>query len=77
MLLALRDHPRLMGYFLLHASLGELFSRLGIVCVAGRHFYAALELTSSKPESVFLREKIRQVSNRSGPQKSTKMRPSK
>jgi RNA polymerase sigma-70 factor (ECF subfamily) len=76
-LLALRDHPRLKGYYLLHASLGELYTRLGKDSEAGRHFYAALELTSSKTESVFLREKIRQVSNRPGPQKSTKMRPSK
>jgi RNA polymerase sigma factor (sigma-70 family) len=60
-LLTLLDHPRLKGYYLLHATLGELYSQAGNPALARGYFLAACALTPSKTEQVFLREKIDQL----------------
>jgi RNA polymerase sigma factor (sigma-70 family) len=57
-LLALRDHPRLKGYYLLHATLGELYERLGNPAAARECRLAASALTRSKAELAFLRGKL-------------------
>jgi RNA polymerase sigma-70 factor (ECF subfamily) len=55
---ALRSHPRLDGYHLLHATLGELRARLGDRDAARASFSRALALTESATEQAFLRLKI-------------------
>ncbi|HKP95014.1 MAG TPA: sigma-70 family RNA polymerase sigma factor [Fibrobacteria bacterium] len=58
MLNGLKAHPRLKGYYLLHATLGELYSRTGEKGLAREHFSAALGLTASKAELDFLKGKL-------------------
>ncbi len=54
----LKEHPKLKGYYLLHATLGELYSQVGETEKARAHFQAAIGLTSSKTEVKFLRGKL-------------------
>jgi RNA polymerase sigma-70 factor (ECF subfamily) len=54
----LKAHPKLKGYYLLHATLGELYSQLGELARAREHFLAAIGLTSSKTEIAFLQGKL-------------------
>ncbi|MDB5047764.1 MAG: polymerase sigma-70 factor, subfamily [Fibrobacteres bacterium] len=55
---ALKEHPKLKGYYLLHATLGELYSQVGETGKAKEHFLAAIGMTSSKAEVSFLRGKL-------------------
>jgi RNA polymerase sigma factor (sigma-70 family) len=61
MLVGLKSHPRLQGYYLLHATLGELYARTGEKALARDHFSTALGLTASKAELQFLKEKLEAV----------------
>jgi predicted RNA polymerase sigma factor len=62
MLDRLKTHPRLKGYYLLHATLGELYSRTGEKDLAREHFSTAMGLTTSKAERNFLNERLASVS---------------
>lgn len=57
-LTGLKSHPRLKGYYLLHATLGELYARIGEKALARDHFSTALGLTASKAEIQFLKGKL-------------------
>lgn len=59
---ALKTHPRLQNYYLLHATLGELYTRTGETTLAREHFFVAIGLTTSKAELAFLHEKLAAVS---------------
>jgi hypothetical protein len=61
-LTSLKNHPRLQGYYLLHATLAELYSRTEETSLARAHFTAAMGLTTSKAELAFLNEKLASVS---------------
>ena len=58
----LKTHPRLQGYYLLQATLGELYARTGEMGLAREHFSTAIGLTTSKTELAFLHEKLASVS---------------
>jgi predicted RNA polymerase sigma factor len=60
-LAVLKSHPRLKRYYLLHATLGELYARTGEKALARRHFSTALGLTHSKAEIRFLEGKLEDV----------------
>jgi RNA polymerase sigma factor (sigma-70 family) len=55
---ALKEHPKLKGYYLLHATLGELYSQVGETGKAREHYLAAIGMTSSKTEVSFLKGKL-------------------
>ncbi len=60
-LLGLEAHPRLKAYYLLHATLGELYTQTGDPVLARKHYVTAMELTSSKAELAFLEQKIKRI----------------
>jgi predicted RNA polymerase sigma factor len=62
MLESLRGHPRLSGYHLLHATLGELHARLGNRAEARANFTRARALAPSRTEKDFLQGKIAETS---------------
>ncbi|MEO7424162.1 MAG: sigma-70 family RNA polymerase sigma factor [Fibrobacteria bacterium] len=57
----LKAHPRLQGYYLLHATLGELYARSGNMEPAREHFSTAIGLTTSKAEQAFLQDRLASV----------------
>ncbi len=59
----LKHHPRLKRYYLLHATLGELYLRTGETGLAQVHFSTAVELTSSGTERQFLKEKLGRITD--------------
>jgi RNA polymerase sigma-70 factor (ECF subfamily) len=62
----LRAHPRLRGYYLLHATLGELHVRTGDMALAREYFSAAIGLTSSKTEQAFLQDRLASIADPPG-----------
>jgi RNA polymerase sigma factor (sigma-70 family) len=57
----LEAHPKMKDYYLLHASLGEAYLRLGECMPASDHFGRALALTASGTEKEFLKGKMAQA----------------
>ena len=57
-LLVLEEHPRLKGYYLLHATLGDLYQKLGQAGKAREYLTRAAGMTTSKTEIHFLMEKM-------------------
>ncbi len=58
-----KDNKQLQKYYLFHASLGEIQTRLGRKTEAAQSFQKALKLTQSNQEKRFLRDKIAASSN--------------
>ena len=63
-LLELREDAALQGYYLLHATLGELYERNGKREVAAQSYRRALALTGNEAEQRFLQKKLHQLENR-------------
>jgi len=57
-LAGLESHPALAGYYLLPATLGQLWEERGDATRAAGHYRRALELTRTTPEQRFLEAKI-------------------
>ena len=54
----IEDHPALQNYYLLPATLGDLFARLGRPDAACAYFERALELPCTAPEKRFLEKRL-------------------
>lgn len=57
-LLSLEEHPRLKNYYLLHATLGDLYLKLGQMETGREYLSRAARMTTSKTEITFLMEKM-------------------
>lgn len=55
---ALEGHPRLKGYYLLHASLGDLYLKLGQAEKGRQYLARAAGMTTSRTEIQFLKGKM-------------------
>ncbi|PAW79542.1 MAG: sigma factor, ECF subfamily protein [Verrucomicrobia bacterium Tous-C9LFEB] len=62
---AIRDLDKLESYYLLHAVLGELESRLHHFGVAADHYRKSLELAEIKSERAFLARRLQDCASRS------------
>ncbi|MCZ6916585.1 MAG: RNA polymerase subunit sigma-24, partial [Gemmatimonadetes bacterium] len=60
----IEDHPTLRNYYLLPATLGHLFARLGEWEVATAYFDRAITLRCSDPEKRFLQKQRRYCETR-------------
>src|SRR5437764_55797 len=61
--LGILDRLDLDGYYLLHATRGEMLARLGRRAEAAAAFARALELTRNETEREFLRRRATQLSS--------------
>jgi RNA polymerase sigma-70 factor (ECF subfamily) len=59
----IKGRRALESYYLLHAVLGELESRMNQPKVAAGHFRKSLELTQSKTETAFLTKRLQACEN--------------
>lgn len=58
-----KDHKLLQKYYLYHATIGEIYQRLNQVTKAVDAYQKAIQLTQSKLEQQFLKEKIGRILN--------------
>lgn len=57
----IKDHPQLKSYYLLPATFGELYERMGQMQQAVVSYRAALGMTANEPERRFLLRKLQRI----------------